>query len=168
MNLSRIGRLAALAAVLALPAAPAQADTNDVAYEEMRACAQLGAKPPQSSAGRQQARGGNSQGDGQVSAGLREPALLLLGEAQVVPHAAQATVECHLLGPSGDEALLQRKSFVERLFCGGHFAGLTQLGHAEVVPGHRQIAAISGVGLVIHNGWARVRSLRVIPLGGPN
>ena len=57
MNLSRIGRLAALAAaVLALPAGTAQADTTDVAYEAMRACAQLGAKPPQSAAGREQAR----------------------------------------------------------------------------------------------------------------
>ena len=56
MNLSRIGRLAALAAALALSAGTAQADMTDVAYEEMRACAQLGAKPPQSSAGREQAR----------------------------------------------------------------------------------------------------------------
>ena len=57
MNLFRIGRLAALAAVLlALPASTAQADTTDVAYEAMRACAQLGAKPPQSAAGGEQAR----------------------------------------------------------------------------------------------------------------
>ena len=57
MNLFRIGRLAALAAaMLALPAATAQADTTDVAYDAMRACAHLGAKPPQSAAGREQAR----------------------------------------------------------------------------------------------------------------
>jgi aminopeptidase YwaD len=57
MNLFRIGRLAALAAAaLALPAGTAQADTTDVAYDAMRACAQLGAKPPQSAAGREQAR----------------------------------------------------------------------------------------------------------------
>ncbi|MBE2317715.1 M28 family peptidase [Solirubrobacter sp. CPCC 204708] len=53
MNLTTIGRCAALAAALALSAAPAQAD---VAYEEMRACAQLGAKPPGSAAGHEQAR----------------------------------------------------------------------------------------------------------------
>lgn len=56
MNLSRIGRLAALAAALALPAGVAQAEPADIAYDEMRACAQLGAKPPQSRAGREQAR----------------------------------------------------------------------------------------------------------------
>ena len=56
MNLFRIGCLAALAAVLALPAGTARADTTDVAYDGMRACAQLGAKPPQSAAGREQAR----------------------------------------------------------------------------------------------------------------
>src|SRR5689334_7850684 len=58
MNLSRIARRSALVAALALvlAAGRAQAATTDVAYEEMRACAQLGAKPPQSAAGREQAR----------------------------------------------------------------------------------------------------------------
>src|SRR5215217_1076676 len=56
MNFSTIGRVAALAVALMVPAGSARADTTDVAYEEMRACAQLGAKPPQSAAGREQAR----------------------------------------------------------------------------------------------------------------
>ncbi|MDA0172575.1 M28 family peptidase [Solirubrobacter taibaiensis] len=56
MNLSKIGRVAALAVALAVPAESARADTTDVAYDAMRACAQLGAKPPGSSAGREQAR----------------------------------------------------------------------------------------------------------------
>lgn len=56
MNFSRIGRLTALAAVLALPVAPARASAPDVAVDQMRACAQLGAKPPGSAAGREQAR----------------------------------------------------------------------------------------------------------------
>ena len=51
-----IGRVAALAVALMAPAGAAQADTTDVAYDEMRACAQLGAKPPGSGAGREQAR----------------------------------------------------------------------------------------------------------------
>ena len=56
MNFSTIGRVAALAVALMAPAGAAQADTKDVAYDEMRACAQLGAKPPGSGAGREQAR----------------------------------------------------------------------------------------------------------------
>ena len=56
MNFSTIGRVAALAVALMAPAGAAQADTTDVAYDEMRACAQLGAKPPGSGAGREQAR----------------------------------------------------------------------------------------------------------------
>ncbi|MDA0184011.1 M28 family peptidase [Solirubrobacter phytolaccae] len=56
MHLSRIGRLAVCATALALSAGPAQAATTDIANEEMRACAQLGAKPPGSAAGREQAR----------------------------------------------------------------------------------------------------------------
>lgn len=56
MNFSRIGCLAALAAVCALPVGSAQAVTKDVAFDAMRACAQLGAKPPGSAAGREQAR----------------------------------------------------------------------------------------------------------------
>jgi aminopeptidase YwaD len=56
MNMTSIGRLAALGVALALPSSVAQADTADVAYDEMRACAQLGAKPPGSTAGRAQAR----------------------------------------------------------------------------------------------------------------
>ena len=56
MNFSTIGRVAALAVALTAPAGAAQAETTDVAYDEMRACAQLGAKPPGSGAGREQAR----------------------------------------------------------------------------------------------------------------
>jgi aminopeptidase YwaD len=56
MNRLAMTCAAAAAVALALPSGAAHAAPGDLAYEQMRACAHLGAKPPQSPAGREQAR----------------------------------------------------------------------------------------------------------------